>query len=107
MRLLMIVSAGPSAFMMWGFYAWQPYFLELLDSDAVWVSGVVSALVALATIAGNGVVEYFARFCGRRTTLLLAASAVLDGRRRSGSGWSTRSGPRWCCSWSRWARWAS
>lgn len=56
-RLLMFVSVFQSAFMMWGFYAWQPYFLELLGRDAVWVTGVVSALIALATIAGNGVVE--------------------------------------------------
>ena len=76
-RLLMFVSVFQSAFMMWAFYAWQPYFLELLGRDAAWVSGVVSALIALATIAGNGVVEYLARFCSRRTTLLLAASVAL------------------------------
>jgi MFS family permease len=75
-RLLMLVSAFQSAFLMWGFYAWQPYFLELLGRDAVWVTGVVSALIALATIAGNGLVEYLARFCGRRTTLLLGASVT-------------------------------
>jgi MFS family permease len=63
--------------MMWAFYAWQPYFLELLGRDAVWVAGVVSALIALATIAGNGLVEYFTRFCGRRTTLLVASAGVL------------------------------
>ena len=76
-RLLMIVSLARGAFITWGFYAWQPYFLELLGRDAVWVAGVVSALVALATIVGNGVVDYFANFCGRRTTLLLASSALL------------------------------
>jgi MFS family permease len=76
-RLLMIVSIFQSAFLMWGFYAWQPYFLELLGRDAAWVTGVVSALIALATIAGNGVVEWVARFCGRRTTLLLGASLAL------------------------------
>jgi MFS family permease len=76
-RLLMAVSLVRGAFLTWGFYAWQPFFLELLGRDAVWVAGVVSALVALATIAGNGLVDYFAHFCGRRTTLLLASSAVL------------------------------
>lgn len=76
-RLLMGVSLVHSAFMMWGFYAWQPYVLDLLDSDAVWVTGVISAVVALATMGGNGLVEVFTRFCGKRTTLLLAASAVL------------------------------
>jgi MFS family permease len=76
-RLLMIVSLIYGAFMMWAFYAWQPYFLDLLGRDAVWVAGVIAALIALSTIAGNGLVDYRTRFCGRRTTLLVAASAVL------------------------------
>ena len=63
--------------MMWGFYAWQPYFLELLGRDAVWVSGLVSALIALATIAGNGVVEFVGHLCTRRTTVLFASTVVL------------------------------
>jgi hypothetical protein len=32
---------------------------------------------AWAAIAGNGQVDYFTRSCGRRTTLLVAASGVL------------------------------
>jgi MFS family permease len=76
-RLLMIVSLVHGVFLTWGFYAWPPYFLDLLGRDAAWVAGVVSALIALATIVGNALVEYFARFCGHRTTLLLASSAVL------------------------------
>jgi len=52
-------------------------FLELLGRDAVWVSGVVAALIALSTIAGNTLVELFTRVCGRRTTLLLWAAAVM------------------------------
>jgi MFS family permease len=76
-RLLMIVSLVHGAFLMWAFYAWQPYFLDLLGRDAVWVAGVIAALIASATIAGNGLVDYFTRFCGRRTTLLVTASGVL------------------------------
>ncbi len=55
MRLLMAVSFFQAGFMAWGFYAWQPYFLELLGRDAVWVAGVIAAALALATIAGNAV----------------------------------------------------
>jgi MFS family permease len=76
-RLLMLVSLFQGGYLMWGFYAWPPYFLELLGRDAVWVSGVVAALVALSTIAGNTLVELFTRVCGKRTTLLLWASAVM------------------------------
>jgi MFS family permease len=74
----MIVSVFQHAFMMWGFYAWQPYFLELLGRDAVWVSGLVSALIALALIAGNGIVELVGRLCARRTTVLFASTVVLS-----------------------------
>jgi MFS family permease len=76
-RLLMLVSLVQGVFTMWGFYAWQPYFLELLGREAVWVAGVISALTALSTIAGNALVDFLTRFCGRRTTILIAAMVVL------------------------------
>jgi MFS family permease len=75
-RLLMIAGFIQAIFMAWGFYAWQPYFLELLGQDLAWVSGVVAALVALSTMAGNSLVEWLTRFCGKRTTLLLSAAAI-------------------------------
>jgi MFS family permease len=77
LRLLMLVSVCQSAFLMWGFYAWQPYFLELVGGDAVWVAGVVSALIALATIAGNGLVEPVGRVVAKRSTLLFASTIAL------------------------------
>jgi len=76
-RLLMVMSFVQGGFLMWGFYAWQPYFLELLGEDAAWVAGLVAALIALSTIAGNSVVEFFTRFCGKRTTLLLWAAGIM------------------------------
>jgi MFS family permease len=76
LRLLMLASAVQTGFMMWGFYAWQPYFQELLETDAVWFAGVIAAGVALSTMAGNAVVDYFARLCGKRTTLLLWAASI-------------------------------
>jgi MFS family permease len=76
LRLLMLASAVQTSFLIWGFYAWQPYFQELLETDAVWFAGVVAAGVALSTMAGNAVVDYFARLCGKRTTLLLWAASI-------------------------------
>jgi len=38
LRLLMTSAAIRGVFFGWGFYAAQPYFLELLERDAVWVS---------------------------------------------------------------------
>jgi len=84
-RLLMLVSCINWGFMTWAFYAWQPYFLELLGRDAVWVAGAAASAIAGAMILGNAVVEWLSRFCGRRTTLLLwaalaqTAAAVLVG----------------------------
>ena len=75
-----------AAFLMWGFYASQPYLLELLDSDAIWIAGLVAAGVALATIVGNQVVRVASRYCGRRTTLLLDRRSGPGGRGRSPSG---------------------
>jgi predicted MFS family arabinose efflux permease len=76
LRLLMLVGLLEGGFLMWAFYASQPYLLELLDSDAVWVVGLVAAGVALATICGNEIVDVVSRYCGRRTTLLLVAASV-------------------------------
>jgi MFS family permease len=76
LRLLMLASAVQLGFFSWAFYAAQPYLLELLDSDAVWISGFVAAAIALSTIAGNQVVTVASRYCGKRTTLLIAAAAV-------------------------------
>lgn len=75
-RLLMAVSFIQFGFLSWGFYAWQPYFLELLGRDAVWVAGVVAALISLSMIAGNMLVDWFSRFCGKRTTMLFWAAAI-------------------------------
>ena len=71
LRLLMVAGAVQGGFFFWAWYAWQPYFLELLESDAVWVAGVVAALLAISMMIGNAIVELVMRWCGRRTTLFL------------------------------------
>lgn len=76
-RLMMIVTALQGGFLVWGFYAWQPYLLGLLDTDAVAVAGVVAALISVSTIIGNALVDYLTRFCGKRTTLMISASLAL------------------------------
>jgi len=76
LRLLMLASFVQVGFFTWAFYASQPYLLDLLESDAVWIAGLVAAGVALSMIAGNQVVDVASRYCGRRTTLLLAAAAL-------------------------------
>jgi MFS family permease len=78
-RLLVLQSFLVSGFFFWAWYAWQPYFLDLLGQEAVWVAGVIAALFSLAGIAGNALVGRVARPGRRRTTILLVASAVFTG----------------------------
>ncbi len=78
LRLLMIAGAVQSGFFFWAWYAWQPYFLELLGRDVVWVAGVVAALLAVSMMIGNSIVEIVTRWCGRRTTLMLWTGSVFS-----------------------------
>jgi len=75
-RLAILAGAMPAVFLEWGYHAWQPYFLQLLGSQAIWVLGVVAAGTSLAMAGGSWLVERLTRYCGRRTTLLLGASIV-------------------------------
>lgn len=75
-RLLMLASVIQAGFFSWAFYASQPYLLDLLESDAIWIAGLVAAGIALSMIAGNQIVDVASRYCGRRTTLLIGAAAV-------------------------------
>ncbi len=77
LRLMMLATATQMGFFAWAWYAWQPYFLELLmDEEAVWVAGVVAALLALSMIIGNAIVGVVTRYCVRRTTVFLWGSVV-------------------------------
>jgi len=78
LRWIMIAGAIQSGFFFWAWYAWQPYFLELLERDAVWVAGVVAALLSLAMIAGNTAVRFITRSGGRRTTILVWTAVVFS-----------------------------
>ncbi|MGH2791033.1 MAG: MFS transporter [Actinomycetota bacterium] len=75
-RLLVMESFLTWGFFSWAWYAWQPYFLELYGEDAIWLSGVIAALFALAGIAGNALVGRLTKPGRRRTTILICGSAV-------------------------------
>jgi MFS family permease len=78
MRLLVLHSFLSWGFFFWAWYAWQPYFLDLLGRDAIWVAGVIAALFSLAGILGNMLVKRVATPGRRRTTILLVTSAALS-----------------------------
>jgi len=75
-RPVMLVSLVTMTFMIFGFYSWQRYFLDLLGKNLVWVNGVISALVGLALIGGNALVAPLARAVGTRTGVLTLSLVV-------------------------------
>ncbi len=78
-RLIMIVTFVQGLYLMWGFYASQPYFLDLLNRpDAVWISGVITALVSISTIAGNWLLGHFMNRFRFRTTILVITAGLLS-----------------------------
>jgi MFS family permease len=75
-RLLVLESFITWGFFSWAWYAWQPYFLDLYGHDAVWLSGLIASLFALAGIVGNSLVGKLAKPGRRRTTILLGSAAI-------------------------------
>jgi predicted MFS family arabinose efflux permease len=78
-RPVMLASLVNMTFMIFGFYSWQRYFLDLLGRELVWVAGVVAALLALMTIAGNALVGPVSRFVRTRTGILILATGMQAG----------------------------
>ena len=73
-RWVMIASAFTDGVAIYGFYAMQPYLLELYgDPKAYGVAGLSAAIVGGAQIAGGLLVSRLSRVVPRRTTLLQAA----------------------------------
>jgi len=75
-RPVMLASLVSMSFMIFGFYSWQRYFLDLLGREAVWVSGVIAALTSLTLIAGNALVTQLTRVLRTRTGLLIGSVVV-------------------------------
>ena len=73
----MLASAVQTSFVIWGFYAWQPYFQELLHTDAVWFAGVIAAAAAVAVTlrlelpAADAPTAAFAPERAHRTTIFV------------------------------------
>ncbi len=55
-RPLLLVSGLNGVFFMYAFYVWQPYVLQLLGREHVWLLGVVQAAFSAASIGGNALV---------------------------------------------------
>ncbi len=80
-RLLMIAAVFPSAFFLFGWYSWQPYFIQDLGtitfgSEIVSLAAGISAALLLATAAGNALAPRIGAWAGRRTRALALCLAV-------------------------------
>ena len=75
-RPVMLASLVWMSFMIFGFYSWQRYFLDLLGKNLVWVDGVISSLLGLSMIAGNALVGPISRVLRTRTGVLMGSVAV-------------------------------
>lgn len=78
-RPVMLASLVNMSFMIFGFYSWQRYFLDLLGHELVWVNGVIAALLALASIVGNALVGPASRVVRTRTGVLMGATVLQAG----------------------------
>lgn len=76
-RPLLWSSLAGGVFSIYGFYSWQPYVLDLLGRDYVWLLGVVTAGFSLTGIAGNTLVKRIMRegALRREPTQVLQAAA--------------------------------
>lgn len=76
-RYLMGITFVFSSFMMWGWYAWQPYFLELYGNpNAIWIAGLISAGIALSQICGSFFFKRIKNMFRYRSNVLMVAFLV-------------------------------
>lgn len=78
-RPLLFVGLLSGVFSLFSFYSWQPYLLELIGRNYVWLLGVVQAGSSLAMIGGNLLVRRMAArrpgSAGQARTLAVASVA--------------------------------
>jgi MFS family permease len=76
-RWVMLMAPFTEGVSIYGFYAMQPYLLELWgDERAYAIAGLAAAIVAGAQIAGGLLVPHLRRVFSRRTIVLLCGTIV-------------------------------
>jgi MFS family permease len=74
-RWMMLSALSSGGVAIFGFYAMQPYLLELYGkSDSYMVAGVSAAIVAAAQITGGLLVPFAGRIFRKRTSALIAGT---------------------------------
>lgn len=76
-RMFMFAAPFSLGVMIWVFYAFQPYLLELFgDPNAVYLSGIAAAVFAISQMIGGAVVNRVRRLAESRSAVILAQIAV-------------------------------
>ncbi len=76
-RWVMLTAPFISGVSFYGFYALQPYLLQLWGNEKAYaLAGVTAAILAVSQVAGGLLVPYFGRVFRSRTTLLMSATFV-------------------------------
>ncbi len=76
-RWLMLAAPFGAGVGFYGFYAMQPYLLELYGNGGSFaIAGIGAALVASAQIAGGFLVPHFQKMFSRRTTILFGTTLL-------------------------------
>ncbi|GAB2650284.1 MFS transporter [Kribbella swartbergensis] len=79
-RWVMLAAPFTAGVSIYGFYAAQPYLLELYGStDSYAIAGLSAGLVAGAQIVGGVSASYVARAFRRRTSIMLVATGTIGG----------------------------
>lgn len=73
MMLSSLVSGGVGIF---GFYAMQPYLLQLYGQDSYIIAGISAAIVAAAQIAGGLLVPFTGKIFRSRTSVLMLGTII-------------------------------
>lgn len=76
-RLIMLMTLLHMGFLIWGWYAWQPYFLDLLGKELIWVAGLIAAGLGLVMIIGGQIAAWLGSRV-RRSTLIAVAAAIFS-----------------------------
>lgn len=72
-RMFMLAAPFGVGIVIWIFYAFQPYLLELFgEPDAVYLSGIAAAVFAIAQMIGGASVRWVRRVFRKRTGIVLA-----------------------------------
>jgi MFS family permease len=76
-RWVMLAAPFTGGVAMYAFYAMQPYLLELYGRERAYgIAGLAAAIVGGAQIAGGLLAPQLRRFFRRRTSVLIAATAI-------------------------------